>query len=90
MRRICRTPDLSELAKRIARLPTSSGGLGLRSWKNVADAAFLAAYTNAAETIPRLFPKRKYFEIMLPAPTALFISTPQDAIALVVDARPLK
>jgi hypothetical protein len=72
VRRICRSPDLPELAQKIARLPTSSGGLGLRSWKNVADAAFLAAYTNAAETIPRLFPERIYFETMLPAPITLF------------------
>jgi len=76
VRRICRSPDLPELAQKIARLPTSSGGLGLRSWKNVADAAFLAAYTNAAETIPRMFPERIYFETMLPAPITLSIHRP--------------
>ena len=88
MCRIFRTPNLPELTKKIARLPTGSGGLGLRSWKNVADAAFLAAYTNAVETIPRLFPKRGYFETMLPAPTILFISAPQDTTTLSLTQAP--
>ena len=40
----------------IARLPQSSGGLGLNSLEELADAAFLAKYTYSALTIPRLFP----------------------------------
>jgi repressor LexA len=49
VRRVCSSPLLPDIARRIAHLPTGMGGLGLRSWKSTADAAFVAAYANAAE-----------------------------------------
>lgn len=56
VRRICSSPLLPDVARRIAHLPTGMGGLGLRSWKSTADAAFVAAYANAAEVLPALLP----------------------------------
>jgi hypothetical protein len=56
VRRVCSSPLLPDIARRIAHLPTGMGGLGLRSWKSTADAAFVAAYANAAEALPALLP----------------------------------
>ena len=67
--RITRYPSLPSLAHRIATLPLSCGGLGYRTWSSIADSAFLAAYTNAAEKFPTLFPDKPYLATRTPHPS---------------------
>ena len=71
VRRICSSPVLPDVARRIAHLPAGMGGLGLRSWAGTADAAFVAAYANAAETLPVLLPTHAHFRDRLPTAQTL-------------------
>ena len=71
VRRVCSSPLLPDTARRIAHLPTSMGGLGLRSWKSSADAAFVAAYANAAEALPALLPSCPFYSKRLPTTETL-------------------
>ena len=47
---------LHDKAWRIATFPTSLGGLGYRTFAEVADPAFLASYAHARTTLPAFFP----------------------------------
>ena len=67
--RITRYPSLPSLAHQIATLPLCCGGLGYRTWSSTADSAFLAAYTNAAEKFPTLFPDKPYLAARTPHPS---------------------
>ena len=67
--RITRYPSLPSPAHQIAILPLSCGGLGYRTWSSTADSAFLAAYTNAAEKFPTLFPDKPYLATRTPHPS---------------------
>jgi len=60
---------MPSLARRISQLPLREGGLGYPLWSTNADAAFLAAYTNAAKKIPVLFPDRPYLWKCVPHPS---------------------
>ena len=66
VRRITRCRELPELARCIAQLPLSEGGLGYRSWSSVADVAFVASYVNSAYNFPILFPSRPYLAQSVP------------------------
>jgi len=66
LRRITRCEELPELARRIAQLPLSEGGLDYRSWSTVADVAFVASYVNSAQNFPILFPGRPYLALNAP------------------------
>ncbi len=72
VRRVCSSPLLPDIARRIAHLPTGMGGLGLRSWKSTADAAFVAAYANAAEALPALLPSCVFLSKRLPTTQAIY------------------
>jgi hypothetical protein len=72
VRRICSFPLLPDVARRIAHLPTGMGGLGLRSWKSSADAAFVAAYANAAEVLPALLPSCGFLSKRLPTTQTIY------------------
>jgi hypothetical protein len=72
VRRVCSSPLLPDIARRIAHLPTGMGGLGLRSWKSTADAAFVAAYANAAEALPALLPSCVFLSKRLPTTHAIY------------------
>lgn len=71
VRRITRQPEIPSLARRITQLPLREGGLGYPLWSSTADTAFLAAYTNAAETFPLLFPDRPYLWKCVPHPSKI-------------------
>ena len=66
VRRITRSEELPELARLLAQLPLSEGGLGYRSWSTVADVAFVASYVNSAHNFPLLFPNRPYLAQSVP------------------------
>ena len=59
LRRICHYRDLPNQAIKIAYLPQSLGGFGLKSWLDTADAAFLASYLYSGTIIPNFFPNLK-------------------------------
>jgi hypothetical protein len=59
LQRICHNKDLSKRARAIAYLPQTMGGFGLRSWFDIADAAYLASTTYAATILPGLLHKIK-------------------------------
>ena len=47
---------LTDRAWRIATTPGSLGGMGLRTWADTADAAYLASYAYSRSIVPSLFP----------------------------------
>ena len=53
---IVKRPHLPPLSARLVHLPCSEGGLGLRSWSMVADAASLASSIHCSRVFPVLFP----------------------------------
>jgi hypothetical protein len=56
LRRICHNHPLSQRAISIAQLPAQLGGLGIKSWFDTADPAFLASYLYSATILPTYFP----------------------------------
>jgi hypothetical protein len=48
---------LPELPKQIAQQPWSLGGMGYRTWRKYADAAYLSAYVHNSMMFPTLFPE---------------------------------
>ena len=48
---------LTDRAWRVATTPGSLGGMGLRTWADTADAAYLASYAYSRSIVPSLFPR---------------------------------
>ena len=79
--RICKNVSLPQTAARIAQQPLGSGGLGYRTWKSIADTAFLAAYVHASIQIPALFPQLGHMfpdvrTLIRTAPSRTSLTTP--------------
>jgi hypothetical protein len=56
VQRMCESQQLSTRARSIARLPQNLGGLGIKSWFDTADPAYLASYLYSATVLPTIFP----------------------------------
>jgi hypothetical protein len=59
VQRILHNKTLSVRATKICHLPANLGGLGLRSWFNSADPAYLASHLYSATILPNHFPYLK-------------------------------
>jgi len=74
---------LHDQAWRVATFPTSLGGLGYRTFAEVADPAFLASYAHARATLPAFFP---WLEDALADPFGPLPPSPGSMLAAAVDA----
>ena len=52
-----RHTHLTDRAWLIATMPPSMGGMGIRTFSNTADAAYLASYSSSRSVLPSLFPR---------------------------------
>ena len=57
--RICHKTIIDKTASAILNLPQSMGGIGIRAFRDIADPAYLAAFTFSSFILPSLFPQLK-------------------------------
>ena len=49
--------SLPQYSRKLAFMPLGHGGLGLRSWRDHADAAFVASYVYMSRVMPTHYPR---------------------------------